>query len=78
VPTLLDDADLTLGSDYSDSNRFALTFGILLPRLLGLFLLLEGLRERRKLTIDVLEEQPPLNDSGHPKFIAQAVLVCGM
>ena len=57
--------ELTLDSDYADPNRLALSFGILQPRLLRLFLFLEGLREGCKLTADVLEQQPPLNDSGH-------------
>jgi hypothetical protein len=30
-----------------------------------LFLFLERLRQRRKLTADILQEEPPLNDSGH-------------
>jgi hypothetical protein len=71
-------AELSLGSDYADPNRLALALRILLPRLLRLFLLPEGLRQARKLTTDVLEERPPLNYFGHVSFIAQAVLVCGM
>jgi hypothetical protein len=56
---------LTPDSDHADPNGLALTFRILQPRLLRLFLFLERLRQRRKLTADILEEEPPLNDSGH-------------
>jgi len=35
-------AELTLGSDYADPNRLALTFWILQANLLRLFLFLEG------------------------------------
>ncbi len=56
---------LTLGSDHADPNSLALAFWILQPCLLRLLLVLERLRQRRKLTADVLEEQPPFNDSGH-------------
>ena len=66
----------TLGADHSDSNGLALAFWILQPRLLRLFLFLEGLRQWRKLTSDVFKEQPPLNDSGHLKLIAQAAPTC--
>jgi hypothetical protein len=69
--------ELTLGSDHADPNRFALAFWVLLSRRLSLFLLLERLRQGRKLAVDVLEEQPPLDDSGHERFIAQAVPVHG-
>jgi hypothetical protein len=37
-----------------------------------LFFVPEGLRQRSELAADVLEEQPPLGDFGHEKFIAQA------
>jgi hypothetical protein len=49
-------AELALDSDYPDPNGLALALWILLPRLLRLFLLFEGLRQRRKLPTDVLEE----------------------
>ena len=65
MPTLLDDADLTLGSDHADPNRLALALRILQPRLLRLCLRLEGLRERRELPADVFEEEPPFSDFGH-------------
>ena len=65
-------ADLTLDSNYADPNRLAHTFWILQTCLLRLFLLLERLRQRRKLTVDVLEEEPLLNHFGHVNFIAQA------
>ena len=68
---------LGLRSDHSDPNRFALAFWILQPRLLCVFLLLEGLRQGRKLPTDVLEEQPPLDNFGHAQFIAQADPACG-
>jgi len=32
---------------------------------------LDRLRQQRKLTTDIPEEQPPFCDSGHPDFIAQ-------
>jgi len=70
-------ADLTLGANHTDPDRLALAFWILQPRLLCVFLLLEGLRQRPKLSTDVPEEQPPLNDSGHLKLIAQAAPTSG-
>ena len=69
-------ADLTLGANHTDPDRLALAFWILQPRLLCVFLLLEGLRQRRKLA-SVVSEQPPLNDSGHLKLIAQAAPTSG-
>ena len=69
---------LGLRSDYSYPNPFALTFRVLQPRLLSLFLRLEGLRKRRKLAADVLEEQPPLDNFGPSQFIAQASPAFGM
>ena len=62
---------LGLRSDHSDPNRFALAFWILQPRLLCVFLLLEGLRQGRKLPTDVLEEKPPLDDFGRGEVIAR-------
>jgi hypothetical protein len=70
-------AGLAFGTNYTDPNRLALALWIPQPRLLRLFLLLEGFRQRRKLTTDILEEQPPLDDSGHERFIAQAPLIEG-
>ena len=67
-------AELIHGSGHADPNRFPLSFWIFQPCLLGLFFVLEGLRQRRKLTVDVLEEQPSLNYFGHVGFIAQAGL----
>jgi hypothetical protein len=68
-------ADLTLGANHTDPNRLTLTFWILQPCLLRLLFVLEWFRQGRKLTTDVLEEQPPLDYFGHVSFIAQAVLV---
>jgi hypothetical protein len=67
--------ELTCGSDYADPNRFSLTFGILQACLFCSFFRLERFRQRCELNTDVLEEQPPLDDSGHEKFIAQAALL---
>jgi hypothetical protein len=65
VSTLLDNADLALSSDYTDPDRVALFFWILQARLLRLLFVLERFRQGRKLAVDVLEEQPPLDDFGH-------------
>lgn len=43
MPNLLDDAALTLDSDYADPNRFALVLWILQLHTVRLILLLEGL-----------------------------------
>ena len=77
VGIVTQNAELTCGSHHADPNRLALTFWIPQPLLLRLFLFLEGLRQRRKLAVDVFEEQPPLDDFGHCKFIAQAPPTCG-
>lgn len=74
MPTLLDDADLNLGSDNADPNRLALFFWILQSRLLCAFLRPEGLGQGRELPADVFEEEPSLNDFGHERFIARAAL----
>jgi len=71
------DRQLTCGSDHADPNRFALAFRILQPFFLCAFLCLERLGQARELPADIFEQQPPLNDSGHPKLIAQADSVCG-
>ena len=65
------DRELTFGSDHADPNRFALAFRILQPFFLCAFLCLERLGQGHKLATDVPEEQPPLNDSGHSKFITR-------
>ncbi len=70
-------AELTVDSNYSDPNRFAFALWILQACLFRRLLLLEGLRQGRKLPTDVLEEQPPLDDFGHAQFIAQASPTCG-
>lgn len=70
-------AGLTLGSDHADPNRLALAFPAPQPHPLRLFLCLEGLRKRRKLAVDVLEEEPLLGDFRHEKFIARAAVVLG-
>ena len=70
---VMGNAELTVGSNSADPNRLALAFGILQPHLLRLFLRLEGLRKRRKLATDVLEEQPPLRDFEHERFVARSV-----
>jgi hypothetical protein len=67
----MQEADLTLDSDYADPNPFALTFWVLQAGLLRLLLLLERLRQRRKLAVEVLEEEPLLNYFGHVEFIEQ-------
>lgn len=71
------DRELHFGSDHADPYPLALAFWILQSRLLCVFLLLEGLRQGRKLPTDVLEEQPPLDDFGHAQFIARAALIYG-
>jgi hypothetical protein len=58
-------AELALDSDYPDPNGLAIALWILLPRLFCQFLLLEGLRQGRKLPTDVPEEQPSFGDFGH-------------
>ena len=73
----MQNAELTLGSDDADPNCLAVAFRVLQPRLLGSSLRLEGLRERRKLAADIFEEEPPLSDFGHLKFIAQPSPTCG-
>jgi hypothetical protein len=60
--------ELTLGSDHADPNRFAVSFWIFQPCLLGLSFVIEGPRERRELHAHVLEEEPSLYDSGHVTF----------
>jgi hypothetical protein len=64
--------ELTPRSDDPDPNRLALFFWILQPRLLCLFLFLEGFRQRRELPADVFEEEPLLGGFGHERFIARA------
>ena len=70
--------ELSLGSDHTDPNRLALAFWVLLPLLLRMFLLLEGLRQQHKLAVDVLEEQPSLSDFRHGEFIARASTPAGV
>ena len=69
------DGELDFGSDHADANRLALAFRVLQPRLLCAFLCLEGLRERRELPVDVLEEEPLFSDFGHWGFIARGCFV---
>ena len=71
------DRELTLGANHTDPDRLALFFWILQPRLLCSFLRLEGLGQGRELPADVFEEEPPFNDFGHEKCIAQTAPVCG-
>ncbi len=44
--------ELTVGSNHADPNRLALTFRVLQPCLLRVFLFLEELRQGRKLAVD--------------------------
>ena len=55
-------------SDHADPNRFPLSFWMFQTCLLRLFFVLEGLRQRRKLPIDVLEEQPLLDYFWHQQI----------
>ena len=45
-------------------NRLALTFWILQPCLLGLFLCRERFRQRSEFTTNIFEKQPSLDDFG--------------
>jgi hypothetical protein len=63
--TVTRSAGLTLRSDHADPNGLALAFGILQPCLFRLRLVLEKFRQGCKLTADVLEKQPSLDDFGH-------------
>jgi hypothetical protein len=62
---------LRFGSNHTKPNRFPLTLRVFQTCLLRKFLRFEWLRERRKLTVDVLEKQPLLDDFGHFEFIAR-------
>jgi hypothetical protein len=66
------DRELTFGSDHSDPNRLGLFFWILQPRSLCAFLRPEGLRQRGELPANVFQQEPPLNDFGHGRFIEWA------
>jgi len=68
---VMQDAELSLGPDYADPYRLALTFRILQPFLLCAFLRLEGLGQGRELPADVFEEEPSLSEFGHEKSIAR-------
>lgn len=56
---------LGLRSNHADANRLAFAFRVLQSCLLRLCFRLERFRQGCKLTADVLEKQPPINDSGH-------------
>jgi hypothetical protein len=59
----------------ADADGPALTLGVFQPGLLGLCFRLEGLRQWRELTLDVLEEQPLLRDFWHLNVIARGFSV---
>ena len=56
---------LGVRSDHADPNGLALKFRVLQPRLLRLFLCRERFRQRSEFTTNVLEKQPPFDDSEH-------------
>ena len=65
--------ELIFGSDHADSNCLALALWVLQYCLFCVFFRFEEFRQRRELSTDVFEQEPPLNDFGHAKFIARVV-----
>ena len=62
---------LLLNPNHTHSNRSAFPLREFQTRLLRCCFRLEWLRQRRELTIDILEEQPLLDDFGALNFIAR-------
>ncbi len=66
---------LLLNSNHAHRYRSPLSLRHFQPRLHRQCFSFEWFGQRRELTIDVFEEQPLLDDFGHLRFIAQALLL---